>query len=492
MYGIAGLLTGRTLGGRYRIDAVVGRGGMGAVYRATDERLGRAVAVKVVGIVAADPAEHARLHARFQREARAAASLHHPNVVAVHDFGSDEELGLDFLVMELLRGEDLAVRLAHAGAPPLHEALSILRQAARGLAAGHRAGLVHRDVKPGNLFLEEGDPAEGPRVRVLDFGIAQVTAEEGTMTNLTEAGRSPFSPAYASPEQFRGEERVTAASDVFSLGAVGYHLVTGKRPFTAGDPTKMAMELSASLRALPDRAPDLPRPVRDTLLRALSLRPADRPRDGAAMAAALGGDPADARGAYAATPPQRARVPAHAGAVPIVEDADDATQLFEPTPPRADARAALHVQGAFAPPPPVHVERPQPAPAASDAPARPGAVGRFFRAAWELTLTALAMALFVGAWALALSGVLEGDPTRTYGGAAASIAFTPWAVHRLTGRGRYGPGLLGAGIATGAAVYYVGTDGDPAILLAAIFGVQVLVCFLLSLLTPRQRPALAE
>jgi eukaryotic-like serine/threonine-protein kinase len=117
MYGIAGLLTGRTLGGRYRIDAVVGRGGMGAVYRAVDERLGRSVAVKVVGIVASDPAEHARLHARFQREARAAAALHHPNVVAVHDFGSDEETGLDYLVMELLRGEDLAVRLARAGAP---------------------------------------------------------------------------------------------------------------------------------------------------------------------------------------------------------------------------------------------------------------------------------------------------------------------------------------------------------------------------------------
>jgi eukaryotic-like serine/threonine-protein kinase len=491
MYGIAGLLTGRTLGGRYRIDAVVGRGGMGAVYRATDERLGRPVAVKVVGIVAADPAEHARLHARFQREARAAASLHHPNVVAVHDFGSDEELGLDFLVMELLRGEDLAVRLAHAGAPPLHEALSILRQAARGLAAGHRAGLVHRDVKPGNLFLQEGDPAEGPRVRVLDFGIAQVTAEEGTMTNLTEAGRSPFSPAYASPEQFRGDERVTAASDVFSLGAVGYHLVTGKRPFTAGDPTKMAMELSASLRALPDRAPDLPRPVRDTLLRALSLRPADRPRDGAAMAASLGGDPADGTGGYAATPAQRAPAHAHASAA-MVEDADDATQLFEPTPPRADAQAMLRMQGVDAPSPPAPVERPAFTPAAAKPPARSGAVRRFFRAAWELTLTALAMALFVGAWALALSGVLEGDPTRTYGGAAASIAFTPWAVHRLTGRGRYGPGLLGAGIATGAAVYYVGTDGDPAVLLAAIFGVQVLVCFLLSLLTPRRRAALAE
>ncbi|HEX6042485.1 serine/threonine-protein kinase, partial [Longimicrobium sp.] len=171
MYGIAGLLTGRTLCGRYRIDAVIGRGGMGAVYRASDQRLGRAVAVKVIGIVATDADDHARLQGRFLREAKAAAALHHPNVVSVHDFGTDTELGLDFLVMELLQGEDLAVRLARTGPPPAHVSLGILRQAARGLAAGHRVGLVHRDVKPGNLFLETSDHPDEPHVRVLDFGI---------------------------------------------------------------------------------------------------------------------------------------------------------------------------------------------------------------------------------------------------------------------------------------------------------------------------------
>ncbi|HST57658.1 MAG TPA: protein kinase, partial [Longimicrobium sp.] len=140
MYGIAGLLTGRTLCGRYRIEAVIGRGGMGAVYRASDERLGRAVAVKVIGIVAHDEDDHARLQGRFLREAKAAAALHHPNVVSVYDFGTDTDVGLDFLVMELLHGEDLAVRLARTGPPPASVALSILRQAARGLAAGHRVG----------------------------------------------------------------------------------------------------------------------------------------------------------------------------------------------------------------------------------------------------------------------------------------------------------------------------------------------------------------
>src|SRR5688500_4441955 len=254
MYGIAGLLNGRTLCGRYRIDAVIGRGGMGAVYSATDERLGRSVAVKVIGIVAHEPQEHARLQARFQREARAAATLRHPNVVAVHDYGSDPELGRDFMVMELLQGEDLAVRLARTGPPPVHIALAILRQAARGLAAGHRAGLVHRDVKPGNLFLEPGDRIGEVQVKVLDFGIADITAlDEETVTHLTVAGRSPFSPAYASPEQLRSETRVTPATDVFSLGAVGFHLLTGRRAFKTTDPAQMVAELSSAL------ANDLPR-----------------------------------------------------------------------------------------------------------------------------------------------------------------------------------------------------------------------------------------
>src|SRR5215207_8097839 len=178
MYGIAGLLTGRTLAGRYLIEAVIGRGGMGAVYRAADERLSRAVAVKVVGAVTNDPAEQDRLRARFQREARAAAALRHTNVVQVHDFGTDAELDLDYLVMELLHGEDLSARLMRSGAPPLPVALSILRQAARGLSAGHRAGMVHRDVKPGNLFLE-ATAGDEVHLRVLDFGIAQVQGGEG-------------------------------------------------------------------------------------------------------------------------------------------------------------------------------------------------------------------------------------------------------------------------------------------------------------------------
>ncbi|HEX2205383.1 MAG TPA: serine/threonine-protein kinase, partial [Longimicrobium sp.] len=349
MYGIAGLLTGRTLAGRYLIEAVIGRGGMGAVYRALDERLSRPVAVKVIGTTTADPDEVGRLRARFHREARAAAALHHPNVVAVHDFGTDPELDLDYLVMELLEGEDLSARLVRSGPPPLPAALSILRQAARGLAAGHRRGMVHRDVKPGNLFLEPGDRADAPRVRVLDFGIAQLEAEEGTMTHLTEFGRSPHSPAYASPEQLRGDERITPASDVFSLAAVAHHILTGERAFRSADPAAMAREVDTAVRALRERVPALDDATFAVLERAFALRPAERFRDAGEMGEALeSGTAASAR--------------RPAGSLAAAVSSDDATRFQTPPP----ARTASSPSGTpAAAPRRVAVAAPTPAPDAT-------------------------------------------------------------------------------------------------------------------------------
>jgi serine/threonine protein kinase len=508
MYGIAGLLTGRTLCGRYRIDAVIGRGGMGAVYRATDERLGRAVAVKVIGITAADPEEHGRLQARFLREARAAAALHHPNVVSVYDFGTDPEVGLDFLVMELLQGEDLAVRLARTGPPPMHVSLSILRQAARGLAAGHRAGLVHRDVKPGNLFLETSDHPDEPHVRVLDFGIAQVSGEEGTVTHLTEFGRSPFSPAFASPEQMRGDERLIPASDVFSLAAVGYNLLTGVRPFTSSDPARMAEETAEAVRALPQRAPALAPHVREALVRALSIHPLARFSDASAFADALANEsvpvPAQAAAAVAApAPARRTRPPL--GAVSVEPDEGTRLQTAQPSrPTRAPVRertvppAFASPRAATVPPQPAHSAMPplaqqlpaafpQAAAAGMTRPPQPSLTRRFFRGLWNFTVTTAVMALFVGAWALAANGVMQGRREQVYAGATASVLFTPLAVHRLTGRrGRYGFVLFGSIVATATAVYYVGRDTDPAIILTAMFGMQVVTSFLMSRLTRRR------
>src|SRR4051812_10617317 len=160
MAGIEALLRGGVLASRYRIEEVIGRGGMGAVYRATDERLGGPGAVKVITAVASDAEGRERMRARFPREAAAPARPpHHPNVVPVYDYGTDAELGLDYIVMELLRGQDLASRLQRSGPPPMALALRILQQAARGINVGHRLGVIHRDVKPGNIFLvEDGDP----------------------------------------------------------------------------------------------------------------------------------------------------------------------------------------------------------------------------------------------------------------------------------------------------------------------------------------------
>src|SRR5690606_18941169 len=288
MYGIEGLLAGRTLVDRYRIDEVIGRGGMGAVYRARDLRLSRPVAVKVISVATADAASHERLRARFQREARAAAALHHPHVVAVYDYGTDPGLGLDFLVMELLRGEDLAARLARKGPPAVATSLHILYQAARGLGAGHRAGLIHRDVKPGNLFLEPGDRVGEVQVRVLDFGIAEIAAmEEETMTHLTVVGRSPFSPAYASPEQLLGETTLTPATDVFSLGAVGFQLLTGRRAFSTGDPRQQITQVMQAVQAELPRVAGLPTAVRIALQRSLARSPQDRFPHAGAFAEAI-------------------------------------------------------------------------------------------------------------------------------------------------------------------------------------------------------------
>jgi hypothetical protein len=285
--GLEALLAGRTLVGRYEIGDVIGRGGFAVVYRAMDVRLGREVAVKVITLAAHDEAAREDQRRRLHREAQAAAGLpHHPNLVAVHDVGTDAELGLDFLVMELLRGENLSQYLAREGKPPLDQALRILRAAAEGVAVGHRAGLVHRDVKPGNLFLAEphGEDAGPYRVCVLDYGIAQAMEDDATRTR---GEATPLSPAFASPEQLRGERDPGPASDVFSLGVVGYQLLTGERPFSAAPgeaPTGWTVR-----RPIREANPAVPAAVEAVVMRAMRVEPGERFADADAFADALDG-----------------------------------------------------------------------------------------------------------------------------------------------------------------------------------------------------------
>lgn len=347
MPGLEGLLHGRLLGGRYRVEEVIGRGGMGAVYRARDERLGREVAVKVITLAAPDEAARERLRARFRREAGSAARLpHHPNVVPVYDYGTDEELRLDYLVMELLRGDDLASRLAAGDLPPLPAALRVLREAAAGVAVGHRAGLIHRDVKPGNIFLVRQGTGDEVQVRVLDFGIAKV-AEEEESAGLTQEGAAPHSPRYASPEQLRGLERLTPASDVFSLGAVGYQLLSGSRPFDEEQRNRLALGMEAAPRPLRERSPAVPAQVEAVIHRCLETDPAARPADADALLGeldaalrTLGDEALPPYAAGAVSLPAASRQPSGPSdddRTLLAPGADDRT-LLDPHPARSDAR----------------------------------------------------------------------------------------------------------------------------------------------------------
>ncbi|MBA2243773.1 MAG: protein kinase [Gemmatimonadetes bacterium] len=329
MPGIESLLRGRVLGERYRIEDVIGRGGMGAVYRSTDERLGRRVAVKVITVTGgSDPQARERIRARFLREARAAAALpHHPNVVPVYDYGTDAELGLDFLVMELLQGEDLATRMGRGEQVPLTNGIWILHEAARGVAVGHRAGLIHRDVKPGNIFLARSGHGDEVQVRVLDFGIAKLIADEDTLTQLTQDGRVPLSPAFAAPEQLRGLSKLNPASDVFSLGAVGFQLLTGARPFSDADRNRISLGMPVPVPSLRAYNPAVPSAVDETIRRALAYEPTERFSDAAEFASVLAqvrremGDVPLAPYAPASSAPAPAR--------PATHGFDDRTEFME-------------------------------------------------------------------------------------------------------------------------------------------------------------------
>jgi serine/threonine protein kinase/tetratricopeptide (TPR) repeat protein len=267
-------MIGRSLG-HYRITAAIGAGGMGEVYRATDTKLGRDVAIKMLPAAVAQDAE--RL-ARFEREARSLASLNHPNIVTI--YAVEEDGGSRFLAMELVEGETLDTLLAPGGLP-LPRFFEIAVPLADALSAAHERGIVHRDLKPGNVMVTR----EG-RVKVLDFGLAKLEAAASnpdltstpteSRLDLTSEGQIFGTVAYMSPEQTRGG-KVDARSDVFSLGVVFYQMLTGERPFQGASAVDM---ISSILRDTPpsvtDRRGDLPTHLARILRRCLEKDPRDR------------------------------------------------------------------------------------------------------------------------------------------------------------------------------------------------------------------------
>ncbi|GAA4449693.1 serine/threonine-protein kinase [Phytohabitans houttuyneae] len=269
------LRSGVSLDDRYRLEERVATGGMGDVWRATDLALGRTVAVKVLlPSLSADPG----FGARFLAESRMLAAVRHPGVVQVYDRGDcelPEGTRATYLVMEFVDGEPLSERLAREERLPAAETMRIVSEAARALDAVHEGGIVHRDVKPSNLLLRPNGS-----VVLLDFGVARSAA----VTSVTGTNAAVLGTAlYMAPEQAR-QQPVSAATDVYALGAVAYHALAGHPPFMGDNPVAIAM---MHLDTPPPELPaDVPPAVRAVVLRALEKDPADRYRGGASFAAA--------------------------------------------------------------------------------------------------------------------------------------------------------------------------------------------------------------
>jgi hypothetical protein len=252
------------IAGRYRLDSRLGFGGMSTVQLALDLRLERQVAVKLLAEhLAEDPA----FVSRFQREAQAAARLVHPNVVQVFDSGRDERTGQYFIVMEYIEGASCAEILRDQGWVEVDEALAIIEQACEGLHYAHRHGVVHRDVKPGNLLrAREGE------VKLADFGIAKATEQ----SSITQVGSVLGTAAYLAPEQARGEEAGPSA-DLYGLGVVTYQLISGRLPYEATSLTELALKQQQEQPALLDSLVAAVRPeLAEAVAVALALDPRDR------------------------------------------------------------------------------------------------------------------------------------------------------------------------------------------------------------------------
>jgi serine/threonine protein kinase len=264
-----------TLGDRYELGAVLGHGGMARVQRAKDRKLKRSVAVKIL----ASPYDRDKAFVeRFQREAHAAASLNHPNIVAVYDSGSEN--GTHYIVTELVDGETLGELMAREGALPPERAAEIGREVARALAAAHERGVVHRDVKPGNVMITPDG-----RVKVVDFGIARAAGAE----SVTKSGIVLGSAPYISPEQARGEPG-NERSDIYALGCVLYHMLTGQAPFVADTPLATLYLHVHEPVVPPSEIRPVPAELEAVVMRCMEKDPADRYSSAAEVEGALATD----------------------------------------------------------------------------------------------------------------------------------------------------------------------------------------------------------
>ncbi len=276
-------LVGQTLDGKYRLVERLGKGGMGTVYRATHLLIDRPVAIKVLNPHFVEDEE---AQERFRREARAAGRLQHQNVAAVTDFGRTED-GLVYIVMELLEGRSLRDVMAREAPLDAARAVSLMLQISAAVSAAHEARVIHRDLKPGNIFVVQRKHAP-PVVKMLDFGIAKLAADaleedEEDQVTLTKVGVMIGTPRYMSPEQCDGG-KMTPASDVYSLGIILYEMLTGTTPFSGSTPLAIAMKHSSETPRSPrEFVATIPAPLEEIALHALEKLPGNRPPDAGAF-----------------------------------------------------------------------------------------------------------------------------------------------------------------------------------------------------------------
>jgi serine/threonine-protein kinase len=281
----------RALAAHYELDCEIGRGGMGIVYRAKDRRLKRQVAIK---LLPPELAFRSEIKSRFLREAETAAQLSHPNIVPIYTV--DEQEQLVFFVMAYINGDNLAKRLHERGVLTIDETRKILREVADALAYAHERGVVHRDIKPDNILLD----VQSGRPMVTDFGIARAMDSEGD-SRLTATGMAIGTPAYMSPEQAAGEREIDGRSDLYSLGILGYQMLTGEPPFTASStPAMLVKHISERPIPVDQRRSDVPPDLARSVMMLLEKEPANRFPTASALVAAL-----DTREA----PPPRASAP---------------------------------------------------------------------------------------------------------------------------------------------------------------------------------------
>src|SRR5256884_8925095 len=281
-------LPGTTLlNGRYRLGKRVGRGAMGQVYLARDENLiTRRVAVKTIrpDVLTDEDLQEGEAIARFEREARTAASIQHPNVIAVTDFGKSDE-GVFFLVMEYVEGESLYKLLQREGTITVQRALALLRQVCAGVEAAHDEGILHRDLKPANIFIVQRKKkdvtlAGDDLVKVGDFGLAKIISQ--SLSGLS-SGSGPASrgilgtPEYMAPEQMQADSALDARADVYALGAIAYHMLGGRPPFTGDIMQIFAQKLTQETPLLSSLRSDIPRPVEKSVMHALKKEADGRP-----------------------------------------------------------------------------------------------------------------------------------------------------------------------------------------------------------------------